>query len=106
MLDALTSRCAGSAATRGADDPHLHDTEAAPRRPTGRPHEPGPAHDHPARGPPAAARTVDGPATVVIERTFHAPATDVWAAVTEPERLVRWIGTWSGARHPAPCSSG
>jgi uncharacterized protein YndB with AHSA1/START domain len=37
-----------------------------------------------------------GTATVVIERTFRAPATDVWAAVTEPERLVRWIGTWSG----------
>ncbi|HET6969064.1 MAG TPA: SRPBCC domain-containing protein [Ornithinibacter sp.] len=38
----------------------------------------------------------DGHATVVIERTFRAPMEDVWAAVTEPERLVRWIGTWSG----------
>ena len=28
--------------------------------------------------------------------TFHAPIEDVWAAVTEPERLARWIGTWTG----------
>jgi uncharacterized protein YndB with AHSA1/START domain len=33
---------------------------------------------------------------VVVERTFKAPIEDVWAAVTEPERLERWIGTWSG----------
>ncbi|MFW0786427.1 SRPBCC family protein [Gordonia sp. CPCC 206044] len=29
-------------------------------------------------------------------RTFRAPIDDVWAAVTEPERLARWIGTWTG----------
>jgi uncharacterized protein YndB with AHSA1/START domain len=33
---------------------------------------------------------------LVLERTFRAPAVDVWAAVTEPERLERWIGTWTG----------
>ena len=33
---------------------------------------------------------------VVFERTFSAPAEDVWAAVTESDRLARWIGTWSG----------
>ena len=38
----------------------------------------------------------DGAAHVVIERTFRAPVTDVWAAVTEPARLERWIGTWAG----------
>ncbi|WP_377642686.1 SRPBCC family protein [Oryzobacter terrae] len=38
----------------------------------------------------------DGSPFVVLERTFRAPASDVWAAVTEPERLQRWIGTWSG----------
>jgi uncharacterized protein YndB with AHSA1/START domain len=38
----------------------------------------------------------DGTAYVVFERTFAAPNADVWAAVTEPERLVRWIGTWTG----------
>lgn len=30
------------------------------------------------------------------QRTFHAPIDDVWAAVTEPERLARWIGSWTG----------
>ena len=38
----------------------------------------------------------DGTAYVVFERTFDAPIDDVWAAVTEPDRLVRWIGTWAG----------
>lgn len=33
---------------------------------------------------------------LVIERTFAAPIDDVWAAVTEPERMARWIGTWTG----------
>lgn len=33
---------------------------------------------------------------VTWERTFRAPIDDVWAAVTESERLARWIGTWSG----------
>jgi len=30
---------------------------------------------------------------VVLARAFRAPVEDVWAAVTEPERLERWIGT-------------
>jgi uncharacterized protein YndB with AHSA1/START domain len=34
--------------------------------------------------------------TLVITRTFHAPIDDVWASVTEPERLERWIGTYAG----------
>lgn len=38
----------------------------------------------------------DGTAYLVLERTFHAPVDDVWASVTEPARLKRWIGTWSG----------
>lgn len=38
----------------------------------------------------------DGVLHLVIERTFRAPIDDVWAAVTEPERMARWIGTWSG----------
>ena len=47
--------------------------------------------------PWAGARSATAPPAVVIERTFRAPVRDVWAAVTEPERLVRrWIGTWSG----------
>ena len=32
----------------------------------------------------------------MYEREFRAPIDDVWAAVTEPARLERWIGTWSG----------
>ncbi|UUZ60271.1 SRPBCC family protein [Nocardioides sp. B-3] len=38
----------------------------------------------------------DGTAYVVFERTFKAPIADVWAAVTESDRLSRWIGRWSG----------
>lgn len=33
---------------------------------------------------------------VVLPRTFRMPRDEVWKAVTEPERLERWIGTWSG----------
>ena len=38
----------------------------------------------------------DGTPYVVFERTFAAPIADVWAAVTESDRLVRWIGRWTG----------
>ena len=38
----------------------------------------------------------DGRTQLVIERTFRAPLEDVWAACTEPGRMERWIGTWSG----------
>jgi uncharacterized protein YndB with AHSA1/START domain len=40
--------------------------------------------------------THEGRDAVAFERTFHAPITDVWAAVTESDRLERWIGTWTG----------
>jgi uncharacterized protein YndB with AHSA1/START domain len=40
-------------------------------------------------------RTGDGQ-DIVIERTFNAPIADVWASIVEPERMNRWIGTWSG----------
>ncbi len=33
---------------------------------------------------------------IVIERTFRAPIGDVWASIVDPERMNRWIGTWSG----------
>jgi uncharacterized protein YndB with AHSA1/START domain len=29
-------------------------------------------------------------------RTYDAPAADVWSAVTDPERMERWIGRWTG----------
>jgi uncharacterized protein YndB with AHSA1/START domain len=38
----------------------------------------------------------DGRTYVAFERTFHAPIDDVWAAVTESDRLARWIGSWEG----------
>lgn len=37
-----------------------------------------------------------GRLTLQLTRTFHAPVEDVWAALTEPERMERWIGTWTG----------
>jgi uncharacterized protein YndB with AHSA1/START domain len=33
---------------------------------------------------------------VVIERTFRAPIGDVWASIVDPERMNRWVGTWTG----------
>lgn len=36
------------------------------------------------------------PSRVVFTRTFRSPVVEVWAAVTEPEALSRWIGTWEG----------
>lgn len=38
----------------------------------------------------------NGAPYLVFERTFRAPIDDVWDAVTEPGRLERWIGTWTG----------
>lgn len=48
---------------------------------------------------PAATgrRLVEGDDTYVqFVRTFRAPIADVWAAVTESDRLARWIGSWTG----------
>jgi uncharacterized protein YndB with AHSA1/START domain len=38
----------------------------------------------------------NGQTYVAFERTFRAPIEDVWAAVTESDRLARWIGSWEG----------
>jgi len=46
--------------------------------------------------PTGARERREGIDHVAYTRTFAAPIDDVWAAVTEPERLVRWIGTWTG----------
>lgn len=37
---------------------------------------------------------------LVLTRTFRAPADDVWASVTEPERTARWFGPWEGEAGP------
>jgi uncharacterized protein YndB with AHSA1/START domain len=46
--------------------------------------------------PAGAIELRDGQHVLVQTREFHAPIEDVWAAVTEPDRLARWIGTWEG----------
>lgn len=38
----------------------------------------------------------DGRTFIEFSRTFSAPIEDVWAAVTESDRLARWIGEWTG----------
>jgi len=38
----------------------------------------------------------DGQHVLVQTREFRAPIEDVWAAVTESDRLSRWIGSWDG----------
>jgi len=38
----------------------------------------------------------DGQHVLVQTRELRAPIEDVWAAVTELERLARWIGSWTG----------
>ena len=32
----------------------------------------------------------------MIERTFRAPVAEVWDTIVDPERMNRWIGTWTG----------
>lgn len=48
--------------------------------------------------PPADGRreTHEVRDSVVLDRTFRAPIDDVWAAITESDRLARWIGSWTG----------
>ena len=41
-------------------------------------------------------RVRDGVTCVEFARTFDAPIRDVWAAVTQSDRLARWVGTWDG----------
>ena len=45
------------------------------------------------RTPTGRIRDDDGRLALVLARSFPAPVEDVWAAVTEPARLARWIGT-------------
>src|SRR3954470_20789062 len=59
-------------------------------------------HTHETRGdrmttaPTGRIEHRDGRHVLVQTREFRAPIEDVWAAVTERERLARWIGTWTG----------
>ena len=76
-------------------------------RPRGPPHGPRTQLDRPPRPPAGGHRmstttplgrreTRDGAEHLVLTRTFAAPLEDVWAACTEPARMQRWIGTWTG----------
>ena len=47
-------------------------------------------------GSPGTKRERDGATQLEFTRTFEAPIEQVWAAVTDPERLARWVGTWTG----------
>ncbi len=46
--------------------------------------------------PTGHVETRDGKPVLVLTRRFTAPIEDVWAAVTESDRLARWIGRWEG----------
>ena len=41
-------------------------------------------------------KDVADPSWVVFTRTFRRPVEEVWSAVTDPDALSRWIGTWQG----------
>lgn len=40
--------------------------------------------------------TREGTDVLVLERRYRADLEDVWAACTDPARMERWIGTWTG----------
>jgi uncharacterized protein YndB with AHSA1/START domain len=42
----------------------------------------------------------DGGRRLVFRRSWPDPVEDVWAALTDNERLARWIGTYQGERGP------
>lgn len=43
----------------------------------------------------AVVRDADG-VRLVFDRVWDAPIRDVWSALTDPDRLARWFGRWSG----------
>jgi len=45
-------------------------------------------------------READGRQRLEFRRSWPDPIEDVWSALTEPERLLRWIGTFEGDRRP------
>jgi uncharacterized protein YndB with AHSA1/START domain len=42
----------------------------------------------------------DGRQLLEFRRSWPDPIDDVWSALTEPERMVRWIGRYEGERAP------
>ena len=45
-------------------------------------------------------RLDDGRQRLAFRRSWPDPIEDVWGALTEPDRLARWIGRYDGAREP------
>ena len=48
----------------------------------------------------AVTAEADGRQLLEFRRSWPDPIDDVWSAVTEPERLARWIGRYEGERAP------
>lgn len=48
------------------------------------------------RGLTGSVRAVDGKAAVRMEDSFDTDIEDLWSAITDPERLARWIGKVEG----------
>ena len=48
------------------------------------------------RNPTGRLERVGDRLTLYVTRTFQASIEDVWVAVTDPERMSRWLGTWRG----------
>ena len=42
----------------------------------------------------------DGSRRLEFRRSWPEPVEDVWSALTDPDRLARWIGAYDGARGP------
>ncbi|TQS41074.1 SRPBCC domain-containing protein [Cryptosporangium phraense] len=47
-----------------------------------------------------ASTNDDGTSTLVFRRTFPDPIEDVWATLTESDRLARWYGHYQGTGKP------
>ena len=45
-------------------------------------------------------RLEDGRQRLEFRRSWPDPIEDVWSALTEPDRLARWIGVYEGERRP------
>jgi uncharacterized protein YndB with AHSA1/START domain len=52
------------------------------------------------KNPTGRVLPIAGERALVLERTFNAPIEDVWASITESDRLARWIGRWEGEAGP------
>jgi uncharacterized protein YndB with AHSA1/START domain len=51
------------------------------------------------------SREDDGRQRLKFRRSWPDPIEEVWSALTEPERLARWIGVYDGGRAPGDWDS-